>query len=95
MGFDIAVFSCSAVMLESFGHDEGAFFINALQGPLAIGIVNSTTRPKPSACSAAVALVYSWSAMERKDRLLCLKDLKETTGPEVSSTCSFMKVGVG
>lgn len=66
MGFANVEFNCSGVTaVEVFGQAAGVLLTNTLHGPLARGMVNCTTRPKPSACRSFVALVYSWSAIDR------------------------------
>ena len=61
----------------------------------ALGIRNSTIRPKPSSWRDSVAMEYSASAMVLPHLFPCLNVRKVTTGPGESSTWFFMKSWLG
>ena len=56
-----------------FGQESGFDLIKTLHFPLALGILNSPMRPKPSSFKDSAALEYSASAMALAERLPCLK----------------------
>ena len=56
-----------------FGHGSGLDFTKTLHFPRALGMLNSTMRPKPSSFKDSVSLAYSASAMALADRFPCLK----------------------
>ena len=56
-----------------FGQESGFDLIKTLHFPLALGIVNSTMRPKPSSFKVSTALEYSASAIALAERLPCFK----------------------
>ena len=56
-----------------FGQGSGLDFIKTLHFERALGMVNSTMRPKPSSFNDYVALEYSGSAIALADRFPCLK----------------------
>lgn len=69
--------------------------INTLQFPRDLGMLNSTTCPKPSSWSDLVALLNSASAIASLERLPCLKLRNDTTGPCASRALSFTVWMVG
>ena len=60
-------------MAVVFGPGSGLDFIKTLHFPCALGMVNSTMRPKSSSFKDSAALEYSASAMALADRFPCLK----------------------
>ena len=62
-----------SLMQMVFGQESGFDLTKTLHFPLALGIVNSTMRPKPSSFKDSAALEYSASAMALAERLPCLK----------------------
>ena len=60
-------------MEVAFGQGSGVDLTKTLHFPRALGMVNSTMRPKPSSFKDSVAFEYSASAMVLADLFPCLK----------------------